>query len=106
MNVKKNLTMLTFAAMIAVGSLASAQENNAETVPKPAEGQSIARIQIKGVVEKINNDVILLDGETTYLLKGEKDLDSFAGKTVMVTGDGYASDAGMVLLVKQIAELK
>ncbi|WP_022665635.1 hypothetical protein [Desulfospira joergensenii] len=106
MNSKKTLTILITSAMIAMGSLASAQDTNTGTVPKPAGEQSVSRVQVKGVIEKTAKGVTLLDGENTYLLECEEDLGSFAGKTVMVTGDGYTSDAGMVILVRQISEFK
>lgn len=102
MKAKKILIMLTTAAIIAMGSLASAQDNNAGTETEAEE--SISQVQIHGVVQKTDDRVTLFDGQTTYLLKSEKNLDSFAGKTVTVTGDGYTSDDGMVLHVKEITE--
>ena len=106
MNVKKTVAALILAIIIAMGSLASAQENNAKEDSNPAEEQSISRIQIKGMIEKTADGAALMDGETAYLLKGKKDLDLFVGKTVLVTGDGYTSDSEMIIVVKQIQELK
>jgi hypothetical protein len=110
----KEILMLTIAAMIAMGSLAYAQDNNAGTEPAAAQdnnagtesvaGQSVSQIQAHGVVEKTDHGVTLFDGKTTYLLKSENDLDSFAGKSVTVAGHGYTSDTGMVILVNQIVE--
>ena len=106
MNMKKNVTMLTLAAMIAAGSVSFAQNNKTDAESEPTEEQSVAQVQVKGVLEKTAAGIVLLDGETAYLLKGKKDLEPLLGKTVMVTGDGVSSDAGMEILVKQIAVLK
>ena len=112
MKFKKELILLLTATMIAMGSLVYAQDSNVASDAEPKDAKEAGteqvhhQIQVKGVVEKTDNEVTLFDGKTTYLLKGKIDLDPFAGKAVIVIGDGYSTDTGMEILVRQIAEFE
>lgn len=111
MKFKKELILLLTAIMIAMGSLVYAQDSNVASNAEPEDveagtEQLHQQIQVKGVVEKTDNEVTLFDGTKSYLLKGIVDFDPFAGKAVTVVGDDYSTDTGMEILVRQIAELE
>jgi hypothetical protein len=108
MNFKKNLAIMTITAMMTAGPLAYAQEPGTKTETRAATTQAATQeIRVKGIVEKTDKGITLAAGEKTYLLRGKTDLSSYAGKTVIITGKGYTSDAGgMVILVSQVIEMK
>ena len=104
MTIKKQMTILIAAAMVAAAPAAYAQQSSADDAP--AAEQAVSQIRVKGLVEKTDDGVALNDGDTLYMLKGEKDFSSYIGKTVLVTGRGASSEQGMEILVEQLVEVK
>ena len=106
MNAKKSLILMATAVVITMGAPAYAQAQDNKAGTEPAVEQSAPHIQVHGVIEKTDNGFTLSDGKTVYQLKSEEELDPYAGKVVTVTGYGYTSDSGMVVLINKIDEFE
>ena len=104
MTIKKSLTILTTAAMMAAASMTYAQQPSAKE--DAAVQTAVSQVRVKGRIEKTVDGVTLSDGDAVYTLKGEKDLSAYLGKIVLVIGEGTSSDQGMQIMVEQIVEVE
>ncbi|MCG8687693.1 MAG: hypothetical protein MI892_22645 [Desulfobacterales bacterium] len=78
-------------------------DQNVEAIEASAKAEKMVgkEISVRGVMEKTGSGLYLLDGEDTFLLKGDKALERMVGQPVEIKGVLHQSDKDMVILVSQ-----
>ncbi len=85
------------------GAIAAEQKGENAQIPAAAaelliDGQPV---QIRGVVEKTESGLFLLDGNGAFLLKGDNGLDKLVGQPVEIQGVFKKGEKNSMILVNQ-----
>lgn len=108
MKTKITLIALMIIGLIGTQGFTAEQKKNengqvAAAADILADGQPV---QIRGVLEKTESGLFLLDGKQAFLLKGDKELDKLIGKPVDVQGIFKKGEKNLIILVNQAKVLQ
>ena len=84
MNKKKQILLI--AGLFGISLLIFACDEKRETSPSDKISLTITPIEIQGVLETSDAGLTLFDGEKTYLLEADRDMNEMLGEVVLVNG--------------------
>ncbi len=100
-------TRITLIAVLIIGlagfgTLSFATEKKTTGIAKVSAPTNmvVTQIEVKGLVKQTKAGLFLYDGNETYLLKGEKILETLVGRLVKINGELQKSENGSAILVK------
>jgi len=102
---KTKITLIAFMIIGLIGAQAIASEQkNAENTQVAAAAELVADGQpltVRGVMEKTESGLFLLDGKGSFLLKGGSGLDKLVGQPVEIQGIFKKGEKNAIILVNQ-----
>ncbi|WDP91174.1 MAG: hypothetical protein HUN04_16305 [Desulfobacter sp.] len=108
MKIKITLMAIILAGLMgiqAAGFAAEQKQEGAAEAVATAAGYTLEygkTAVVRGVIEKTDAGLFLLDGKGTFLLKGEEDLSKLVGQPVEVKGLLKKGEKSNILLVEQV----
>ena len=97
---KKNY-LLFIAGIVGIGLLIFACDEKKETPPPDKVSLTIAPIEVQGVLETSDTGLTLFDGEKTYVLETDRDMEKMLGEVVLVSGSLKRDSHGIFIHVDQ-----
>lgn len=103
MKTKWMITLITLGLILSATPAMAKDKPQSTDSPAAVEKAVQGPVQLRGIIEKAGDDLILFNGETTYILIGDDSLEKMAGQPVSIIGQVKKEGNQTLFLVNQAA---